>query len=406
MKEQDIHLLQEQMETLILNKPIPDSMKSTTPELNELQKTISYLSDCLKEANDFLMNLSVGKLEVKTPKRHNYLATNLKELHSGLRHLTWQANQVANGDYKQKVSFLGDFSASFNQMVAQLEERESTLKNQADALTKSMNLMIAIMDGLRDWVIVTEMGTGDLLYSNHSSNKQFYHADTQQMACHNENCGLMEHLRSCADTNGETRFEFYCPTNGKTLFAKTFSVQWNEKRAYVHFISDITEGEVKKKQLETLAFRDELTGLYNRRHGLQVLVQLMETQKGFSICLVDIDGLKLVNDELGHLIGDDYITTVTGTMQQLPYGLGTLCRVGGDEFLAILPNYSKAAALELMNQLDQKLATIEKNYVIAVSYGVVFVPRNTDLQPENVLKLVDEQMYLAKKRKKRLQEEK
>lgn len=64
-----------------------------------------------------------------------------KELQANLKHLAWQANQVANGDYNQHVSFLGEFSDSFNRMVSQLSEREVRLKEQSAALEESVHLM-------------------------------------------------------------------------------------------------------------------------------------------------------------------------------------------------------------------------------------------------------------------------
>ncbi|MGO5051015.1 HAMP domain-containing protein [Lachnospiraceae bacterium LCP25S3_G4] len=108
-----------------MNKPLTEELKSESEELADLQEAVLYLSNCLAESNEFLKSLRMGELDVKAPSRHNFLAGNLKELHSALKYLTWQANQVANGDYNQSVSFLGDFSTSFNQMIHQLAERES-----------------------------------------------------------------------------------------------------------------------------------------------------------------------------------------------------------------------------------------------------------------------------------------
>ena len=118
MPNQDIELLVEQLRTILLNKPLSKEKKVEAPELETLQEGIFYLADCLAEANAFLHHLQIGELDVMPPGRHNFLAGGLKELHSALKHLTWQANQVANGDYSQCVNFLGDFSTSFNQILS------------------------------------------------------------------------------------------------------------------------------------------------------------------------------------------------------------------------------------------------------------------------------------------------
>ena len=127
MNREDIDRLVEQIRYIILNKPISDDLKSESEELADLQEAVFYLSNCLAEANEFLKHLRNGELEAKPPSRHNFLAGNLKELHSALKHLTWQADRVAHGDYSQSVNFLGEFSRSFNEMIHQLAEREAQI---------------------------------------------------------------------------------------------------------------------------------------------------------------------------------------------------------------------------------------------------------------------------------------
>ncbi|MEG1874722.1 MAG: diguanylate cyclase [Angelakisella sp.] len=407
MKEQDIEILLRQIKNIVWNKPpLPESEQPrvSCEELTDLQAAISYLAICAAESNDFLRNLSIGNLNVQPPERHNLMASNLKELQSGLKHLTWQANQVANGDYKQKVSFLGEFSDSFNQMIAQLEERENKLKSKTDALTKSMNLLIAIMDGMRDWVVVTESKTGEVLYINLSAKEHFYNPQKDELICYRKSCDLLEHLRNYSSANDSDEFMFSCNINGRDLYARTFSVQWNDKMAYVHFISDVTNERVEKELLESLAFKDELTGLFNRRYGMQALEHLVSDKKEFTVCLVDLDGLKQVNDSMGHLVGDDYIITIAQTMLGIVPADSISCRVGGDEFIAILPNCTESAAREKTKLLNERVASIAKEYPLSVSCGIFYVSSNMNLLPETILERVDEKMYSVKKSKKACRE--
>ncbi|MEG2852922.1 MAG: hypothetical protein RR879_08700, partial [Hydrogenoanaerobacterium sp.] len=213
MNEQDIEILLRQIKNIVHNKlPLSEDEqpKVSSKELVDLQNAISYLAYCSAESNDFLKNLSIGNINIKAPDRHNLMASNLKELQSSLRHLAWQANQVANGDYKQKVSFLGEFSNSFNQMVAQLEERENKLKSKTDALTKSMNLLVAIMDGMRDWVVVTESKTGKVLYINLSAKEHFYNPQEDELICLGKSCNLLEHIRAYSSSDDSDEFMFSC----------------------------------------------------------------------------------------------------------------------------------------------------------------------------------------------------
>ncbi|MCC8145895.1 MAG: PAS domain S-box protein [Bacteroidales bacterium] len=93
------------------------------PELNDLTQKVLLLQKQYLESYEFILDLSQGKLNVSSP--HDNSFTNpFKQLHSDLRHLTWQIKQIADGDYDQRVSFSGDFSYAFNKMILALRERQ------------------------------------------------------------------------------------------------------------------------------------------------------------------------------------------------------------------------------------------------------------------------------------------
>ena len=89
----------------------------------DVGKGMLYLNSLLVEAKAFANELSNGNLNCDVPSAKNEIASPLKSLHATLRHLTWQAQQVANGDYSQRVNFMGDFSEAFNNMIVQLEQQ-------------------------------------------------------------------------------------------------------------------------------------------------------------------------------------------------------------------------------------------------------------------------------------------
>ncbi len=107
------------------------------PEARELAERLNQLIEYFTEIWNFILPLARGELRVPVPKTRNFLASPFKELHSQLLHLTWQAQQVAAGDYSQRVAFMGDFAAAFNRMVESLAAKEEALLAQArtDALT-------------------------------------------------------------------------------------------------------------------------------------------------------------------------------------------------------------------------------------------------------------------------------
>ena len=108
------------------------SSEGFSPEYKELALAIVECLKNAKEIYDFESALADGNLSVPVPGRHNYFAGPIKDLYYKLRHLVWQAKEVAKGDYSQKVDFLGSFSDSFNYMIQELDKREEQIKQQAD----------------------------------------------------------------------------------------------------------------------------------------------------------------------------------------------------------------------------------------------------------------------------------
>lgn len=129
---------------LLLQGGIPvkiDLSRCDQPEERRFGEMMNQLIDCMWEIHDFIVPLSRGELHDKRPQTGNFLASPFKELHSRLLHLTWQAKQVAKGDYAQRVDFMGDFSAAFNDMVISLADKERLLRNKIDELEKALSII-------------------------------------------------------------------------------------------------------------------------------------------------------------------------------------------------------------------------------------------------------------------------
>ena len=121
-------------------------------ELQELGKGIVYFGESIMEMQEFATALSKGNLSCDVPSTANELAAPLKAVHASLVHLTWQTQQVAKGDYKQKVDFMGEFSEAFNMMTKQLDERQHALLTTIDEEKEQVQRLenYAYRDGLTD----------------------------------------------------------------------------------------------------------------------------------------------------------------------------------------------------------------------------------------------------------------
>lgn len=399
MNKEDIDLLVEQIRQIILNKPIKEELKSESEELAELQEAVLYLSGLLSESNEFLKHLQAGELDVKPPGRHNFLAGNLKELHSALKHLTWQANQIANGDYSQKVDFLGDFSASFNSMIHQLAEREAKLKHQSVVLSDMVELIKSIVDGLKDWIVVIDSESDEVIYTNQSANQLFYDMEIEKYIC-GEKCELIEQLRQQSRDCKGSIFEYTCPRSMKILRVKSSGIKWNNKVACVHYIQDVTDEREYHEQVEEMAYTDELTGLYNRRYCMKQLERQLSQKNEFSFCMIDLDGLKYANDNFGHASGDRYLKTVADEMLKISRTTDIVCRIGGDEFAILFLNCASDIALKKMKQVNLSIESLSEGFLMSISYGVIHIEAGMNILPETILMWADKKMYALKNIKK------
>lgn len=399
LNKEDIDLLVEQIRQIILNKPIKEELKSESEELAELQEAVLYLSGLLSESIEFLKHLQAGELDAKPPGRHNFLAGNLKELHSALKHLTWQANQIANGDYSQKVDFLGDFSASFNSMIHQLAEREAKLKHQSVVLSDMVELIKSIVDGLKDWIVVIDSESDEVIYTNQSANQLFYDMEIEKYIC-GEKCELIEQLRQQSRDCKGSIFEYTCPRSMKILRVKSSGIKWNNKAACVHYIQDVTDEREYHEQVEEMAYTDELTGLYNRRYCMKQLERQLSQKNEFSFCMIDLDGLKYANDNFGHASGDRYLKTVADEMLKISRTTDIVCRIGGDEFAILFLNCASDIALKKMKQANLSIESLSEGFLMSISYGVIHIEAGMNILPETILMWADKKMYALKNIKK------
>ncbi len=127
---------------ILLQGKIPEKIdveKVADENTQKLAKIVNQLTTFMQEVHDFTIPLSKGELAELEISPKNFLVSPFKELHSRLMHLTWQAKQVAKGDFNQRVDFMGDFSKAFNSMIVSLDNNEKQLKKKIDELEKALS---------------------------------------------------------------------------------------------------------------------------------------------------------------------------------------------------------------------------------------------------------------------------
>ena len=148
-------------------------------------------------------------------------------------------------------------------------------------------------------------------------------------------------------------------------------IDWNGGYAGLHFAIDITERKSTEEKILYLSYFDQLTGLYNRRFYEEELRRL-DTKRNLPLTIVmaDVNGLKLTNDAFGHLAGDKLLKAVADNMKKELREDDILARIGGDEFVLILPKTDSVEAELIISRLKDKVSqTVIDKISASVSFG-------------------------------------
>jgi signal transduction histidine kinase len=130
---------------VLMSGKIPDKIVSTKcdSDTSELIREVNLLIDYFEEISNFIVPLSKGVLSVNRPRTKNFLASPFKELHSQLLNLTWQAEEIAKGNYQHRIDFMGDFSTAFNNMVEALDRKTQMLKEEIEYKEKIQESLLS-----------------------------------------------------------------------------------------------------------------------------------------------------------------------------------------------------------------------------------------------------------------------
>jgi diguanylate cyclase (GGDEF)-like protein/PAS domain S-box-containing protein len=379
------------------------------------------LLDRLCEEWEFITQISRGKFEVDSP-RDNVLAGPIKQLQAELRHLVWQVERLAAGDYNQQVFFMGAFSDSFNKLIHSLRENQQLHEQitRSEELYKTMvrispdGITLVDMDGRQK--LVSEKGAAMFGYElDELIGKDFHMVLTEEgRKVADEKLGLLLQ----GQYTGPARYQTV-KKSGETIWieanAEVIRNQNGDPESIMLVYRDVSAKVLLETQLqeysslmEFQARMDRMTGVFNRAAGLELLEMelLHEVKNGktLSVSFLDIDGLKTINDTYGHAEGDRAIQALVGCVKKCIRTSDIVVRMGGDEFLVIYPDCSAETAGVILRRIETHTLAARELFNLQVplefSYGIATTLPQEEITSGELIRQADEAMYRLKKSRK------
>ncbi len=285
-----------------------------------------------------------------------------------------------------EIQFLNDCVKALR-IVVRRRIKELSTESRSDFIRE-------ILDNLGLLLFVEDPKTGEVLFTNKSMRNTF----KREL----KTGGLDKYL-----SEGHER-EFYDAVRGRWYSSYTARIETAEgEPAVLGVFQDITEKKLYQEVVERQADTDFLTGLFNRMRCEEDLAEALTRAKesgGRGILLYfDLDDFKHVNDSLGHHYGDMVLKTVSKKIRRVKGIENTCYRMGGDEFVIIIPPEEYRNSEEIISSVKEVFMRPQifkkVNYHCTMSMGVVEFPAEGEAVQELIQK-VDFAMYMAKKKGK------
>jgi diguanylate cyclase (GGDEF)-like protein len=183
-----------------------------------------------------------------------------------------------------------------------------------------------------------------------------------------------------------------------------FATKKQRLLGWIILIQDITSSIQMMKKLEQAAYTDALTGLYNRRHFMELAAMQFERAKrsgaGCHAMMMDLDFFKNINDTYGHLAGDAVLRKVSFCIKEIVRSYDLVARYGGEEFVVMISDSDEETALRLAERIR---IHVEENpcryedHSLSITFSIGVAASEDADSFETLLRYADEAMYVAKK---------
>ncbi|MFW6026610.1 MAG: diguanylate cyclase domain-containing protein [Candidatus Woesearchaeota archaeon] len=404
----------------------------------QLRKNKNYLQSIINAVPEIviLLDKKGNYLDVWTSKPEDLVASKKELLYKNVNEILPKeaankflknSSRVLNQNKLQTFEYKLDFDEGkkyFETNLVALDNSENnneilaTIRNITERknleykLKEQNKLLEGVIDGISDIIGIQKPDHTIIRY-----NKAGYDfldkslAEVKGKKCH-ELLGQKEECEKCAtrkalESKKLEEVEKYIPEFEVYLNCRSTPVL-NKNGEVIYIIEqlrDITERKEQQKKIKKLSFHDQLTGLYNRRYFENEIERLDNSRKiPISIVMGDIDGLKYINDNYGHQMGDKFIEKIGEIFSDSVRDSDIVARVGGDEFSVILPETDNITAKKLCNRIKNTCKNFNKNSSLPepLKFSLGTATKTSPNQDLNkIFNKADQRMYKNKGRSRK-----
>jgi len=344
-----------------------------------------------------LLQMQVGDLEAMVSPAE--IQFHIEMIRNGGSHYFETRHRCKNGkliDLAASVTYDSTHQVLYSFM------RDITQQNQAqESLRKSEINLRTIINTTAYGILILDQ-QGKIQFVNESAIIFFGRSEAELLG---SDFGM-----PICDQDGKMEIEIFNSQDTKRIIDILVSdIEWEKKPAKFVSLHDITEQKKTEASLRYQAYHDLLTGLPNRTSIMERLDHVLDCQKlyqnyYFALLFIDIDRFKIVNDSLGHLVGDQLLIEVAKRLKNRVTQFDYVARLSGDEFVILLENVLdleevKEIAHSIRIDFHKPLEVAGQYIVSTVSIGIAFSTNNYKNSLE-ILRDADNAMYRAKSRGK------
>lgn len=271
-----------------------------------------------------------------------------------------------------------------------------------ETVLNNLTMGIAILDENRDFIYINDLTTKITGYSiseikNLEQWFKFAFPDPVQRekihSAFKEKLAEREHYNRVSEIKTKS---------GKNKFVEFRVNPIGEDYLLVNLV-DVSRRIEREKEIKYLSYHDELTDLYNRRYFEEEMKRLDDSRRyPISIIIGDLDNLKTVNDNYGHLLGDEYLRKAADILKELLRAEDVVARIGGDEYAVLLSKTDKKECVQICERIIKKFEAqnSENNFPVdfKISLGCATASRSGK-KLTDIYNQADKNMYKNKGRR-------